>query len=430
MVADTLKDNHEFQLLLSQIAGLLRENASVLHSILDATSASNQIIFLAIAAVSEQFDDEMTRANVVNDLEKTTPFKTLLRTIMSSKIMWEVLIGISKSECSRHEAYGNIEQLFTSYIAKVLLRAIIAINLRRFSDGIEPSISDFISFLTPGTFERNVIVPLHHIRLSAEVLDLGSFGRLRAHGIGAPNDEILEFAAKYSQHPRCSLSFTIPTKKFMGVTQFPISNRLSQRIAVIRLATTPFVSINHFSISHRSPWERPLHDSRFHSRFWGESTERTFESQPHMLEGEKIKDLESIFNLSKDVEWERTTPWRLAVDRLDDAMFKVECGSPDAILDIMIGIEGLFVEQSSRQECSHKVATRLARFLSIDRDQRFQIFKAVKRLYGVRSTLAHGQPWKLDESGMNDVGVGANLLCRSFEKNVGRGHYTHLSQRT
>jgi hypothetical protein len=416
-----MKENIDLQVPLLQIADLLRESAGILQSILNALDSPNRLIFSTLTAVSEHFEGDFVDRKVVHDLEDSETFQKLLRTVMSNEILWEVLIGIDKNECIQNSFFADIEKLFTTYAAKVLLRAILAINLRRLSDGIDSAVGDFLSFLSPGPFERKVIVPIHHLRLSEEGLDFGSFGQLHGHGMTLPIDDSLKIAVGLEDPFHCSLSFTIEAKKFLGATQFPISDGVQQRIAILRLGTSPFVSHNHFSVSHRSPWESPLQDSEFHTRFWGKSTNRKAHGSSCAMRGEHVEMLTKLIALSKNVPWERSTPWRLAIDRLDDAMFKLECGSPDAILDIMIGIESLFVEQSSRQESTHKVATRVARFLSNEHEKRHEVFKAVKRLYGVRSKLAHGQPWKLDERGMKEVGVGADLLCRSLKKMLEEG---------
>jgi len=407
-----------------EIADLLRDSAEALQSILNTTDSLGRLGFAALAGVSHLFHGEFTDPKVLYDLRNSEPFKKLLTTVMSNEDLWEVIVGFDRNECLQNQWSADIEKLFTAYAAKVLSRAVIAINLKRSSKssgGIDLEVADFLSFLSTGSMERKVVVPIHHLRLSENVLDFGTFGRLEGHQMTLPIDDPLKIAVGLEDPYDCHLSFTIEAKKFLGAFQSPLSDGLVQRIAILRLGTSALVSHNHFSVSHRSPWEQPLLDSEFHTRFWGKSTYRKGRAASYSINGEKVEKLTSVIALSKNVSWDRSTPWRLAIDRLDDAIFKLELGSPDAILDIMIGIEGLFVEQSSRQESTHKVATRLARFLADEREKRLDVFKAVKRLYSFRSRLAHGQPWKLDERRVKEVEFGADLLCHCLRKMLEEG---------
>ncbi len=106
------------------------------------------------------------------------------------------------------------------------------------------------------------------------------------------------------------------------------------------------------------------------------------------------------------------------MDRLDDAIFKLECGSPDAILDLVIGLESLFVDRDSRQESTHKVAIRVSRFLEELLPRRKELFLKMKQIYNDRSTLAHGQRWNLDDQGVLRVEEAASILARALRKMV------------
>jgi len=118
------------------------------------------------------------------------------------------------------------------------------------------------------------------------------------------------------------------------------------------------------------------------------------------------------------MRWERPSPWRLAMDRLDDAVFKLECASPDAVLDIAIGLESVFIESDSRQESTHKVAIRVARFLEDVFPLRRELFRAMKQIYKSRSILAHGQEWRLKPDGVSQVERAALILTRTLRRMV------------
>jgi len=289
-------------------------------------------------------------------------------------------------------------------------------------------LEDLVDFLGLERVSRHVTVPLIHLGLDNAQYDLGGFGilqRIEERPADGVPKEILQSILSI---PLCTLTFMIQTKLFLNAQHFPLGDLLRSRIAVLRLAVDPFISYNHFNVEHVRPWEIRLHDHDFHSRFWaqGASEGRISTRQFTNTHAEVIKKIDANF---QDMKGDTVTPWTLALNRLDDAVFKLETASPDAILDLVIGLESLFVEPDNRQESAHKVATRLARFLEETEGGRRTVFRQAKELYKLRSKLAHGQAWALDEKALEPVETAARLLSRSLHKMMEsrRSDFDHLA---
>jgi len=216
------------------------------------------------------------------------------------------------------------------------------------------------------------------------------------------------------------LKFEVETDHFFAAEDFPISEEITKRVTLLRLFYQPLTSYNHFSVNSVQPWETPLHDSDFSSRFWAYQTGHT-KIPSELINESPGSSLASALSQIESLAWNNSTPWRLAINRLDDAIFKLNSNSPDTILDLAIGLECIFTESESRQESVHKVAVRAARYLEKTEDRRRELFRQVKRIYRSRSTLAHGKAWSLDEEGMAQIQIAAKLLASTLRKMTVQG---------
>jgi len=180
----------------------------------------------------------------------------------------------------------------------------------------------------------------------------------------------------------------------------------------------PLTSYNHFTVEHIAPWELPIEEEYFFGRHWTRPVAKDLGLKPHLVTDAEIERLGILREPFERMDWQKLTPWRLAIDRLDDAVFKLECASPDAILDLVIGLESVFIEADSRQESTHKVATRVSRFLEQLLSQRQELFRKTKQIYKSRSTLAHGQRWSLEAEGISRVEEAAQILANALRRMV------------
>lgn len=350
------------------------------------------------------------RSEIPTKLRKTLEFQRLLDFATETPSLRQIFVG--ESHWDPEDAAAR--RMLRTYMGLLLARAICLIGVAEKAKQGQ-MLENFANFLSLEGVFREVRLPLIHLKLEKETFDLGEFGILQK--IQEPHDEEVpqEILQGIVSHPHCILTFTIHTNRFLDAEYFPLGDVLRSRIGLLRIAVDPLISYNHFYVQHIRPWETPLHDYNFHSRFWAQPTSagklavRTFT-------GAHAKAICSVYPAFIQMNQDSITPWRLALNRLDDAVFKLECGSPDAILDLVIGLESLFVEPESSHESTHKVATRLARFLHSTESERIKIFREAKELYKLRSKLAHGRGWSLDEKGVAKVESAAALLGRALHK--------------
>jgi hypothetical protein len=64
-------------------------------------------------------------------------------------------------------------------------------------------------------------------------------------------------------------------------------------------------------------------------------------------------------------------------------------GADDRLIDSWIGLEALFLHDA-QQELSYRAALRIARTVGTDEDERVQLYQRLRKLYDVRSKVAHG----------------------------------------
>ena len=348
---------------------------------------------------------------IIQTLQKHETFRRLFELAVNEPSIWSVLLDSLDPTVINED---RNDPVFSRYIEMTLLRICAALDLKvaytegtELKDNLDAQLEDLLSFLALASVERRVVVPLLNIDLSSDEITIAGFGQLSKvrHVHAAP------IAFQSSSH--VDLSFTATTAHFMGVTQSPVWQEIRKRVTLIRLATHPLVSYNHFSIQFFEPWEQPIPDSEFSVRFWGWRSEKL--KVPCLtLDDKHAADTELMCKRLENFQWKQLSPWRLASERLDDAVFKLECRSPDAILDIAIGLESVLTEEQSRQESTHKVAVRAARYLEQTNEARRELFRVVKGVYKLRSTLAHGQTWELDVKGMDEIRKAAQVLARTL----------------
>jgi hypothetical protein len=282
--------------------------------------------------------------------------------MFSSNNICRGLIGYAPDEILRNE---GLRVVFGQSARKIFTRAVAIIRgMSRNENKPQSQLTmDFVSLINSNLAKRIVRAHLGRLELSEPKIDFGDFGTITAcHWPDYPPEALASLFEIHSG-PRCHMEFVVETQKFGGVTLFPLADVLRQRVTLLRLALHPLVSYNRFTVSHIWPWELGLSDDSFAVRFSVGSRNSGPQASYQKVAQSDANNLRRVIDSSAGIHWDRFTPWRLAADRLDDAVFKLACGSPDVILDLVIAIESIFVEQGNRQESTHKVATRVARFL-------------------------------------------------------------------
>lgn len=274
-------------------------------------------------------------------------FKGLLQYVLSEPALQSVFLQSSQSDFSGRDLQDTV---FRNALELTLLRAVAGCESKASSyihdtdqlHDAEDVIEGFLIFLDLDCIERRVVVPLQNLELPFDRLAIAGFGQIQGSVRRAkrrvPDPDEVNLPTRAAQ-----LTFTIETDHFLAALLFPISDEIRKRVTALRLASHPLTAYNHFRVEHFEPWEFPLHDSDFWARFWAYQGEK-IKIPSSKFEQEQIEELELMFGNVSKLQWNKITPWRLAADRLDDAVFKLECHSPDAILDLVIGLESIYTE--------------------------------------------------------------------------------------
>jgi hypothetical protein len=80
----------------------------------------------------------------------------------------------------------------------------------------------------------------------------------------------------------------------------------------------------------------------------------------------------------------------IAIRRFRDAHERYWPGDPEALLDMCIALEALFLGDQDTKELRHRLSLRVARLLASERTMRQDLSKTIKYLYDLRSRIAHG----------------------------------------
>ena len=117
---------------------------------------------------------------------------------------------------------------------------------------------------------------------------------------------------------------------------------------------------------------------------------------------------------------------RLAVERLNLARRRISPG--DKAIDGSICLEALLGDNGN-SEMTYKISLRAALLLESDPERRDQVRKIVKKFYGIRSKIVHGQtPGKPYETAdVECVNEGLRICTRIISKIVQNGAITDMS---
>ena len=311
------------------------------------------------ASASSIFRDELA-----GKLRITKEFKSLHEYFMGNPFLLDVISGINPIKENFNKQYMSA---FSTYVEVTLTRVLLLIRYRRTTEPESDLVDEFVSFLTPEKVHRKISIPISHVSVKEPEMDLGRCGKLFSTRLQMNSDLPYHEVYETAGVPTCKFVFEIDTGKFISAWRTEISDYLRLRIALIRLVVQPLASFNHFSISHIEPWEEPLDDTSFFERFWAKRRPVSQSEIPEVyISQEQARKISTLFDVCDEFDWSSGSSWRLAINRLDDAVYKLECGSTDSLLDIVIGLESVMVEDNSTQESTHKVANRTARFLNED----------------------------------------------------------------
>ena len=112
-----------------------------------------------------------------------------------------------------------------------------------------------------------------------------------------------------------------------------------------------------------------------------------------LIEDHEIPELIGLLETIKNINYGNFPSLGVAIKRFNYSHEHKE--REDALIDIMIGFEALFMKKEERDELRFKLALRVATFLeasmSMHRGKKNAIFDAVYEAYKLRSHVVHGQ---------------------------------------
>lgn len=82
----------------------------------------------------------------------------------------------------------------------------------------------------------------------------------------------------------------------------------------------------------------------------------------------------------------------IAIKRLNDTYGRPK--SEDKIIDSFVGLEAMFLTGSERSELSYRLSVRIAKFLGTSQEEKNMIFSEIRKAYGIRSRIVHGDSVK------------------------------------
>jgi Apea-like HEPN len=352
------------------------------------------------------------RIDVVKRLSETAEFRSLLDLVWRDEVLKRRFIG--------RLAGSHVENSEGMHLAKALLLRALA-EIRYDPDDRPPArmMNDFINFLDDPLVERHVHVSLVNVEMPQEVFAIHGLGAIR----GFEAVESQDFRG-WTPQPPVDLMFSVRTPHFLGIFDVPIASHVDARIALMRLAVYPLIACYDVHVQCIRPWEDPFPGPSDWDRYRAGRLEKTW-LPCRKIEWKNLEDVETLQAKFVNLPWDRLTPWRLAIDRLANGVVKLESKHQDAILDFAIGLESLYLEPESRQEATHKIATRAAKYLAQEKTERLSIYRMVKDIYKARSALAHGQPLDLDEKTLRQATSASTLLAWTL-KQMTRNRVTRL----
>jgi hypothetical protein len=128
------------------------------------------------------------------------------------------------------------------------------------------------------------------------------------------------------------------------------------------------------------------------------------------LKESDITSIQQLYHELKNIESTKNLALFLALERFNSAYS--DSSMEDKIIDFAISYEVLFSQQGEGTDSvNHKLAVRSSRLIKEDYGQRIQLCRTMKKLYGKRSDIIHGN---IKESNQQEK----EYVTRDFEENM------------
>ncbi|MGD0177713.1 MAG: hypothetical protein ABSC50_12915 [Candidatus Bathyarchaeia archaeon] len=296
-------------------------------------------------------------------------------------------------------------------------------ELKYDADSFDRVYRDLERFYYQETIPLHALVPLHNVS-SIEEGEIILEDRLRVRKIAtreleeifdeAQNSRLLPIPSYDIANMRYFAEITYETKKGFGNitpdssdTELNVDELIGKVIAALRLFKFGVLGFN-------LVWILPLIDTPVVGTRLGSATlgYRRYVGRPYLLGAGEAVELKDFWKKIAPINLGGSDPLAIAIRRFN---YAYERDKPeDRLVDYLVAFEALFFKTGEFGEFRHKLASRVARFVARDYDQRKQVFKTMGDFYDMRSKVVHGEYVTIDEGFVNNVEDLLRLSIKSF----------------
>lgn len=274
---------------------------------------------------------------------------------------------------------------------------------------------DLEKFFYSDSIELKAFSPLHNFISEIDDIDLGNGLRIRKINISELDQLLNEnemfqnrISLNFFHPPEYAMELTFQTEKLLEApsigSQPPSSyidviERFNKLVTALRLFKAGTVLFSMFKIIPaldvhiiKSVNSNVLaRNNLLYRKSYG---------QTYILGATEINEFQSFWN--KFDHLNQSTKLSMAIRRFN---YGYERDRPeDKLLDYMIAFEALFTKTGKNtSEISHKLSVRIARLLKSDYIDRETIMQRMKKFYGKRSGVVHGDEHELDREVVNNI---------------------------
>lgn len=124
-------------------------------------------------------------------------------------------------------------------------------------------------------------------------------------------------------------------------------------------------------------------------------------SKEYFLDSQKIKEFLVFWKKFYHTNYLNFKPNGIATRRYSSGFEKTN--QEDILIDMLIAFEALFFKQGESGELTHKISVRISKFLEEDFETRKTLYKHIKQIYHIRSSIVHGDSPSFDKTEFKDI---------------------------
>jgi len=226
--------------------------------------------------------------------------------------------------------------------------------------------------------------------------------------LGYAVDEIMTPLVEYAQHPAIDkintvIKYRVNIPIEAGEDDYLVQYHNASLVAQLLLDSLRLcrpiddigvLAIEVVPISFTAPVIRKTWANQFQSEL-ARFEPRRFDFSPASPLPLSEKEIERIKGITSLMLPDDDLPWNLqyAMRRFRNSIERYSVDDAERLLEYAIALESLYLNDNSseRGELTYRLSLRAARLLAKDFEKRKKIFDFVKKLYGFRSRIAHGE---------------------------------------